>query len=311
MPAMKMIDLFGDNFRLALIFLWASIPFLIALLISWCYPEHAEIGSIRITVLGAVAGVLLFVVNLLVYSPFSYSAHDAPVEVAAVVFTNHLFFALTVVMTYLIARRIFRGRWKALFAALTVAASSSYLFWGTNAKDHSATAAVFAVMLYFFVCYLRSRNFRDGACGFFSIGILAWIRPEVGFCAFLCLGLFFIADSILRVRQKQDTPRSGITHISAILFTAIGSIPFFINNLVISGNPLVPVLLLHDKISYWWGLYFHSRAICLFHLAESSCGSLWDPFFPKIRQHGPLLHRSDCPSRTGTVAALCHEEERG
>jgi hypothetical protein len=248
MPAMKMIDLFGDNFRFALILLWAFLPFLIALFISWCYPEQAEIGSIRITVLGAVVGFLLLAVNILVYSPFVYSAPDAPVEVAAVVFTNHLFFSLTVVMAFLIARQIFESRWKALFAALTAAASSAYLFWGTNAKDHMMTAAVFAVTLYFFVCYFRSRNFRDAACGFFFIGILAWIRPEIGFTALLCLGLFFIADVLLRIRKKQDFLQSGIIHIGAILFTAIGAIPFFINNLVISGNPLVPVLLLSEQV---------------------------------------------------------------
>jgi hypothetical protein len=248
MPAMKLIDLFGDNFRLALIVLWAILPFLIALILSLCYPERAKIGSIRITVLGAVIGFLLFAVNLLFYFPFVYSAPDAPVEVAAVVFTNHLFFALTVAMSYLIARQIFRSRWSALLVALTVAASSSYLFWGATAKDHSSTVAAFAVMLYFFVCYFRSPNFRDAACGFFLIGILAWIRPEVGFSALLCLGLFFIADHLLQIRQKQETLRSGLIHMSAILFTAIGSIPFFINNLIISGNPLVPVMELHDKI---------------------------------------------------------------
>jgi hypothetical protein len=250
MPAMKLIDLFGDNFRLALILFWAVLPFLISLIISWCSPEYAKIGSIRITVLGAAAGLLLFAANLIVYTPFIYSAPDAPIEVASVVFTNHLFFALTIVMTYLIARQIFNGRWKALLAALTVAASSAYLFWGANAKDHMATAAIFAVMLYFFVRYIRSRDFKDAACGFLSIGILAWFRPEVGFSAFFCMGLFIIADTLLLIRQKRETHRSGIIHISAILFTAIGSIPFFINNLVISGNPLVPAFLLEEKIKY-------------------------------------------------------------
>lgn len=248
MPAMKLIDLVGDNFHLVLILLWAILPFLIALTISLSYPEYAKIGSVRITLIGVVAAFLLFVVNLIDYLPFAYSAPDAPSEVAAVVFTDHLFFALTIVMIYLIARRIFDGRWTALFAALAGAACSSYLFWGANAKDHMATVAVFAIMLYFFVCYIRSWRFRDAVLGFFSIGILAWIRPEIGFSAFFCFGLFFIAENILRIWQKRYTLRSGIIHISAIMFTAIGSIPFFINNMVISGNPLVPSFLLEDKI---------------------------------------------------------------
>ena len=339
MPAMKMIDLFGDNFRLALILLWAFLPFLIALLISWCYPEYAEIGSIRITVLGAVVGVLLFAVNLFIYSPFIYSAPDAPVEVAAVVITNHLFFALTVVMTYLIARQIFDGRWMALFAALACAAGSGYLFWGANAKDHMATAVVFAVMLYFFVCYLRSRKFRDAACGFFSLGIMAWFRPEVGFSALLCLGLFFIADNLFWIRQKQGACRSGIIHISAILFTAIGSIPFFINNLVISGNPLVPVLLFDDKIKYNGtivgvapiapvasashivmtanpliivGDFISTLGQYVFSVSQNPLTDLYGVlFFPKSGTMGFFFIVPIALLALGTVPTLCHQEERG
>jgi hypothetical protein len=248
LPAMKLIDLFGDNFRLIVILFWAFIPLFVALIVSWCYPLRARIGSIRITVLAAVAGLLLVALNLLVYSPFVYSAPDAPVEVAAVVFTNHLFFALTVVMTYLIARRIFEDRWMAIFAALSGAACSAYLFWGANAKDHMATVAVFAVVLYFFVCYLRSLRIRDAAGGFFSIGILAWFRPEVGFSAFFCIGLFFLAYTMLRVLQKKESLNAGVLHICTILFTAAGSVPFFINNLLITGNPLVPIFLRETNI---------------------------------------------------------------
>jgi hypothetical protein len=248
LPAMKLIDLFGDNFRLIVIFFWAFIPLFVALIVSWCYPLRARIGPIRITVLAAVAGFLLIALNLLVYSSFVYSAPDAPVEVAAVVFTNHFFFALTVVMTYLIARRIFEDQWMAIFAALFGAACSAYLFWGANAKDHMATVAVFAVVLYFFVCYLRSLRIRDGACGFFSIGILAWFRPEVGFSAFFCIGLFFLAYTMLRVLQKKESFKTGIMHLCTIFFTAAGSVPFFINNLLITGNPLVPIFLRETNI---------------------------------------------------------------
>ena len=243
LPAMKLIDLFGDNFRFIVILFWAFIPLFVALIISWCYPARAGIGSIRITVLAAVAGLLLVALNLLVYSPFVYSAPDAPVEVAAVVFTNHLVFALTVVMTYLIARRIFEDQRMAIFAALSGGACSAYLFWGANAKDHMATVAVFAVVMYFFICYLQSWCIRDAACGFFSIGILAWFRPEVGFSAFFCIGLFFLAFNILQIRKKKESFKTCVTHICTILFTAVGAVPFFINNLLITGNPLVPIFL--------------------------------------------------------------------
>jgi hypothetical protein len=247
LPSMKLIHFWGENFRLALVTAWACIPFLIAFLISRRYPEYASLKSIRITLLGAVAGILLFVLNLFVYSPFVYSTPDAPVEVAAVCFTNNVLFAFLLTITYLIGRRIFDGRLQALFVTLTVAACSSYFFWGTTGKDHIATAVVFAIVLYFFIRYLQSYGYRDAACGFLFIGVLAWFRPEAGFSVFLCTGIFFIAAIIFRVQQSKVSVKHACSQISAIFFTGLGAIPFFINNLLITGNPLIPLLLYHDK----------------------------------------------------------------
>lgn len=247
LPVLKLFGLFTDQFRLAVIAGWAFLPLLSALVLSACYPARARIGSIRITILTAVAGFLLLAANLLAYSPFIWSAPDAPIEVAAVIFTSHLLFALTMVMVYLIACTIFDGRWKALFAVLAAGASSAYLFWGANAKDHMATACAFSVILFCFVRYTRTQQFKDAAAGFFFIGILAWIRPEVGFSSFLCIGIFVVGHNLLRVYRGKHSLREGIKHGSTILFTAIGAIPFFLNNLVVSGNPLTPAFMLEQK----------------------------------------------------------------
>jgi len=243
-PALMGVQFCGDYFRFATILLWSALPFFIALSISRCFPEYATLGRVRITILGAVAGAFLFALNRLFYIPFAGSDPNAPVEVAAVVFTNHLFFALMVVVTYLIARRIFSDHWTALYAVLACTACSTTLLWGGTAKDHMATAAVFAVMLWFFVAFLQSQKFRYAAGGFFSIGILAWFRPEIGLSVFFCLGLFYLAWILLCVRQQRNTLFSGLKRSSAILFTPIGAIPLFINNILVSGNPLVPPILM-------------------------------------------------------------------
>lgn len=250
LPVMKTVNLLGGNFRLAMLILWAVLPFAVALVVSRWLPEYAMVRSIRITFLGAGAGLVLFAANLPWYHPFVYSAPDAPVEVAAVVFTSHLFFALTVVMSYLIARQIFSDRWTAGFATLVCMGCSTYLLWGGTAKDHMATVAVFAIVLWLFATYLRSRRFTYAAGGFFAIGTLAWIRPEIGLSAFLCLGLLFIAGILHNVWQKQESLRSGLASASALLFTAAGAVPLFINNLLITGNPLVPPLLMERTIRY-------------------------------------------------------------
>ncbi|PKG32202.1 hypothetical protein [Methanoregula sp.] len=250
MPAMLAISLFGDHFRLAVLFLWASIPLVTTLLVSRAFPEYARVLSVRLPVIGAVATFLLLVLNGIWYSPFIASTANAPVEVAAVVFTSHLFFALTIVMAYLIAARIFHNRWMAVAAAVFCMAGSTYLLWGGTAKDHSATAAVFSLVLFFFVSYFQSRRFRDAACGFFFIGLLAWFRPEIGLAAAICLGILFAAENLLRIWQKKDTMASGLAHMGAVLFTALGALPFFINNLIVSGNPLLPALVMERNVRY-------------------------------------------------------------
>ncbi|MDD1689057.1 MAG: hypothetical protein LUQ66_00145 [Methanoregula sp.] len=250
MPVMLAISLFGDHFRLAVLFLWASIPFVTTLLVSRAFPEYARVRSLRLTVIGAVATFLLLVLNIIWYSPFIAITTNAPVEVAAVVFTSHLFFALTIVMAYIIADRIFHNRWIAIAAAVFCMAGSTYLLWGGTAKDHSATAAVFSLVLFFFVGYFQSRRFRDAACGFFFIGLLAWFRPEIGLSAAICLGLLFAAENLLRMVQRKDTVVSGLVHLGAVLFTTIGALPFFINNLIVSGNPLLPPLVMERNVRY-------------------------------------------------------------
>lgn len=247
LPVLKLFGLFADHFRLAVITLWAFLPFFASVIFCACYPARARIGNTRIPFITAAAGFLLLAANLLVYSPFTWSAPDAPIEVAAVVFTDHILFALTMVVTYLIARIIFEDRWKAIFAVLSAGACSAYLFWGANAKDHMATAFVFSLVLYWFIRYLKSRKILDAAAGFFCIGILAWIRPEVGFSAFLCFGIFVIADNLLRAYRGVLPFREGIAHCLTPLATLIGAIPFFINNIITSGNPFTPAFLLEEK----------------------------------------------------------------
>ena len=94
-----------------------------------------------------VFSFLLFLANIVWYYPFAFTAPDAPKEVAALVFTNHILFALTGVILYHAARVIHSsGTWKGLFGMTVILASSSFLFWAGNAKDHVLVAFLFALV---------------------------------------------------------------------------------------------------------------------------------------------------------------------
>jgi hypothetical protein len=248
LPVLKIFGLFTDNFRMAVITLWAFLPFFAALIFSMCFPSRSRIGSLRITIITAATGFLLIALNLPSYTQFIWSAPDAPIEVAAVIFCNHILFALTMSIMYLIARTIFTGEWKALFAVIATGSCSAFLFWGANAKDHMATAFVFSLILLFLIRYLKTRCLKDAAVGFFFIGILAWVRPEVGFSAFLCFSIFIIVDNFLRMCRGIQSTKDEIIHSITPLATLLGAVPFFVNNLIISGNPLTPAFLVEEKI---------------------------------------------------------------
>jgi hypothetical protein len=113
-----------------------------------------------------------------------------------------------------------------------------------------ATAFVFSIIIFWFIRYIHTRKLWDVAAGFFFIGILAWIRPELGFSVFFCCSLFVIFDNLLKINRMEISIRNGLEHISTIIATAIGTIPFFLNNLIVSGNPLIPSFLLEERIKY-------------------------------------------------------------
>ena len=129
LPITKLFDLFGDNFRLIVILLWSLIPVLLCLIIEAGYPRYRKIHGIRLSLLGVLFGMFLFLCNTLLYKQFAYSAIDAPYEVAALVLTNHLLFAVTAAVIFETGRVIFKDRWMALFCTFACVSCSSFIFW--------------------------------------------------------------------------------------------------------------------------------------------------------------------------------------
>jgi len=106
LPVLKFFSLFGDNFRFPIVILCSVIPLCIALLVGTCYPHYGKIRGIRWIWPAIALSFLLLLANMVWYYPFAFTAPDAPKEVAALVFTNHILFALTGVILYHAARVI-------------------------------------------------------------------------------------------------------------------------------------------------------------------------------------------------------------
>lgn len=246
LPALWFFGLFGDQFRLAIVFLWSMLPVAMAVLVEAYRPGWARWKGIRWT--WPVIGVafLGFLANLLLYYPWPFTAPDAPVEAAAVVFTNHLLFAALAVMVYLTCRTIFEDTWFSIFGTIACISCSSYIFWAANAKDHMLVAAMLAAVLLFLVRYIQHGNLRDAAFGFGFIGLLAWARPEVGFAVFVFATLYFVGLQASRGLLRGPV-RETAKALCIPLATLAGAVPLLINNICVTGNPLVPSFYVYQS----------------------------------------------------------------
>jgi hypothetical protein len=249
LPFVKIFGVFGDNFRMLIIFAWSLSLVAIALLLDTYYPAYSRVFGIRLFYPAIFLSLLLFMGNLLLYKQFPFSAPDAPFEVAAIVLANHLLFALTVVIIFEIFQAIQQDIWLSLFGTISCSASSSYFFWAGTGKDHMLTAAVFTIVIFFFVLYLINEKLRDAFISFMFCGLLIWVRPEVGFFVTLCSGALYSIPLMLRFLKTGSPISSLVQSLLPMAGAFLGGIPFFINNLLTTHNLLIPVFDLPRPLS--------------------------------------------------------------
>lgn len=246
LPALWFFGLFGDQFRLAIVLLWSFLPVAMAVLVDAYRPQYARWRGVRWTWLVIGAAFVGLLANLAFYCPWPLTTPGAPIEVAAVVFTNHLLFAATAVMIYLTCRALFEDTWFSLFGTIACISCSSYIFWASNAKDHMLLIAMTAAVVLFLIRYIWYGGLRNAVLGFTFIGLLAWARPEVGFTVFVFAALYYVGLQVSR-GLLQRPANEIVKELCTPLATVIGAIPLFVNNALVTGNPLVPAFYVYEK----------------------------------------------------------------
>jgi hypothetical protein len=239
LPAYYLFSLFGDHFRFAVVVLWSALLLALLLMIEFWYPGYARFRGIPWTWAGIISWGILFILNAALYRPFWFvrgvQPYDVGVypEVAAIVFTNSLAFALLAVVAFLIFREVLGSdRWGVFGLAATVCCSS-YLFWSGNAKDHALVALLFAVAVYCFTLYLSRENVLYLFASFVAVGWTAFARPELG--PALAAGFFLFGVAVAAGRGRRETGKA----ILAAAGVPLGALPLLVNNWGLSGHPLV------------------------------------------------------------------------
>jgi hypothetical protein len=249
LPAYWLVDLLGEHFVFFILYLWTLLLIAIALFLDRFLKNFTRIGNWRWTTGLIIAAFVLLFINFRYYLPFVVTGIDSYPEIMAIVFTNILLFAVLAVLIFEINLTIFNNTVFSSFGSLICICCSSYLFWANNCKDHILTAFIFIIVVLMIVKYQKTNAIWYIRTAFFASGLLAWARPELALtiCGALCLFTGFI----LFLRKGEIRLRTDfIPFLVSPLFTLAGAIPFFINNYLVTGNPLlVPFILWNKDIS--------------------------------------------------------------
>jgi len=239
LPASLLFSVFQDHFRLFIIVLWTLLTLTLCFIVEQWFPRYARFRGIPWIYGVAISTLIFSILNLWLYRPFQFirtmQPYDPMVypEVAAIVFTNSLAFALLAVVAFLIFREVFESdRW-GLFGLAATVCCSSYLFWSGNAKDHALVALLFAVALYCFALYLTRENVLHLFASFIAVGWTAWARPELG--PALAVGFFLFGVAVAAGKGRRETGKA----VLAAAGVPLGALPLLVNNWGLSGHPLV------------------------------------------------------------------------
>lgn len=240
LPAFLFFSIFGDQFRLPVILLWSFIPLLISVIITSGYQHYSRMYKIPILYIGGLLSIFLVMINLYYYHPFPFSALDAPSESGAIILTNTIIGSFFSVIIYQISQLIWNSKKISLLCTLSIMSCSSYLFWSGTAKDHILMTLMVMLTTYFFIGFISKENKKNLYIAFFFIGLLAWVRPEMGLSIFAGALIFLFLEWMSRKDSPKNISQIISRFILCVIATIAGAIPLFINNLITTKNIFIP-----------------------------------------------------------------------
>jgi hypothetical protein len=238
-PALSIISLAGDSFRLLFLCLWAFIGYGTLFLAGILWNENRKYRLFLI--ISFLIFTLFFLNNLLLYRPFLAEGPKRPIETAAVIITGNILYSAMTPLLYIIYLQCIHNRNVSIIASFITMCCSSYLIWAGSAKDHLLVA--FLVTCIFLVSSVVIRKYSNKKIFFlfFLCGLLCWARTEYG--VMILLGLW-AWHMWMHTWNKKMFPRRSIRAIQAafpaIIGTICGLLPYFYNNYLTTSNPLIP-----------------------------------------------------------------------
>jgi hypothetical protein len=259
LPVLRIMHLCGNLFLYLFLVLWSGILIFLAYFIARYFTDLPEICGISLNNILIIAAFLLFFLNMVFFAPFRFDDPEMPIEVAAIGFTNLILVSLLTVLLFDSYETIFASHQTSISATIISLCCSSFIFWTTSAKDHLLVAFLAGLLVWCGIRYVYTRNFWYIPSFFLIIGLLAWARAEI---AVPVVVVFSIIILIKGIAILQKDPKRGFLLIISPLFTLLGALPFFINNYLVTHNPLVPAFIYYqESVSLGFGMVINSTVL--------------------------------------------------
>jgi len=285
MPAFWAIDIFSEQVGYLVLVLWTITALILLLFINRFFQDFSFIGRWQWTSPAAGLIFLVFFINLYYYSSFSVDPLYNYPEILAIVFTNIILLALSGMLIYEINRTIFEDPAFSFFGTMVCLFSSSYFLWSTYCKDHILVLACFVPIVLSLVRFVRTDEYWYLPLAFLFAGLMAWARPEIALWIFMVI-CGICGYTLFRFRRTDRPGYHPLAVLCSPLFTLVGALPFFFNNLLMTKNFLLPVssLYLRDEST---SVAMNSSQSLMTSTGVSSLQSVLTMFLPKI-QNSPL-----------------------
>jgi len=220
---------------LLLVALWALVVG------AFCRQVGVVLGRrARFQTVGSVLAAVLVVTSVPLVDP----VEDELVGLVALQVLSMLAVGVTAVAVYRSARHV-RGRRMGVAAGAATVLTTPLWFWAAVPKRHTLTAAVVAVLLFWFATSREPggqirlpvagrRVYRSLAlrvAGYLLVGLVAWVHAFEGI---VLLGVFGLAD----LTTASTTSRRVLVAIAVAV--TVGFAPFVATNVAVTGDPLQP-----------------------------------------------------------------------
>ena len=219
--------------RIVLVALWS------VLVIGWTATLAGVSGNRWVLPAGSVVATGIFVASLTVATPIAPLAHP----VIALQLLTMIATALSGVVLYRLLAAIHRRR-VGLVAGSAALLATPLAFWASLPKRHAFTVVLLVATGY--ALYLsRTAGSETASTGrsaviyralaYAAVGLLAWVHAAEALLVFLML-------VVVDLPTAPSNDRRSLGFVTGAFLLSL--VPFFLTNLLISGNPIEPPRLL-------------------------------------------------------------------